>query len=211
MVVSLLRVLGEHPDLTFHRVGDGLKVLPHVPEGARPVLVHFKAALPRALEGGERVESSRLLSSPFRLAALLAHALGVESPLVLTLYREGEEPRRYLVPPGNLTAHSAWADRNLPPPRRLHLSPTTGNWALDLREGWEVTVEALAGGMRYLLLLPALEARVWLEAAGKGLVPPEELSVWRRGETPFTARGWREALAHLEEVPPSPGPEEGEG
>ncbi len=34
---------------------------------------------------------------------------------------------------------------------------------------------------------------------GQGLAPGE-LSVWRPGEEPFTARGWREALALLEEV-----------
>jgi len=143
---------------------------------------------------------ARALLSPFRLAALLGHALGVEAPLVLTTYaREGDEPRRYLVPLGNLTPYSAWAGKSLPPPWRLHLSPTTGAWALDVWEGWEVAVEALAG-RTHLLLLPALEARAWLEAAGKALVRPEGLSVWRRGETPFTAKGWEEALARLKGV-----------
>ncbi len=201
MIPALLHTLHENPSLAFHRVGEGLKVIPAVPPEARPVLAHFKAALLQALEDGERLEAQALLSSPFRLAALLAHALGVEAPLVLTLYAgEGEDPRRYLVPPGNLAGHALWADRNSPPPRRLHLSPTTGGWVLDVRGGWEVAVEALARGTRYLLLLPALEARAWLEAAGKALVPPEGLRVWRRGETPFMARGWGEALARLEGV-----------
>ncbi|RTI33713.1 hypothetical protein CSW17_02295, partial [Thermus scotoductus] len=167
---------------------------------ARPALAHFKTALLQALEDGERVEARALLS-PWRVLPLLGHALGVEAPLVLTIYaREGDEPRRYLVPPGDLTPYSAWASKNSPPPWRLHLFPTTGGWALDVRGGWEVAVEALAGRTRYLLLLPGPEARAWLEAAGKGLVRPEELSVWRRGETPFTAKGWDEALARLEEV-----------
>jgi hypothetical protein len=201
VIPALLHTLHENPSLAFHRVGEGLRVVPAVPPEARPTLARFKGALLRALEDGERVEAQALLSSPFRLAALLAHALGVEGPLVLTLYaKAGDEPRRYLVPLGNLAGHALWADRNLPPPRRLHLSPTTGDWALDVRGGWEVAVEALAGGVHYLLLLPALEARAWLEAAGKGLVPPEGLRVWRRGETPFTARGWEEALARLREV-----------
>jgi hypothetical protein len=200
-VIALLHTLHENPSLAFHRVGEALKAIPAVPPEARPVLAHFKAALLQALEDGEGVEARALLSSPFRLAALLAHALGVEGPLVLTLYaKAGDEPRRYLVPLGNLAGHALWADRNLPPPRRLHLSPTTGAWALDVWEGWEVAVEALAGGVHYLLILPALEARAWLEAAGKALVPPEGLSVWRRGETPLTAKGWGEALARLEEV-----------
>jgi hypothetical protein len=200
MTLTLLHTLHENPSLAFRRVGEGLRVVPAVPPEARPVLARFKAALLQALEDGERVEARALLS-PFRLAALLGHALGVEAPLVLTLYaREGEDPRRYLVPLGNLAGHALWADRNLPPPRRLHLSPTTGDWALDVRGGWEVAVEAMAGGVHYLLLLPALEARAWLEAAGKGLVPPEELRVWRRGEKPFTARGWEEALALIGEV-----------
>ncbi len=196
--LDLLRALHAHPSLTLHRVGEGLRVLPRVPEEARPVLSRHKTALLQGLEEGERVEARALLSSPFRLGAFLAHALGVEGPLMLTLYEEGE-PRRYLAPGGNLAPHLAWADRNLPHPRRLHLSPTTGEWAVDWRDGWEMAVEALAGGTRYLLLLPALEARAWLEGAGKGLAPGE-LSVWRPGEEPFAARGWREALALLEEV-----------
>ncbi len=201
MALDLLHALHKHPGLAFHRVGGRLGLAPTPPEGARFTLARFKPALLQALEDGEGVEARALLSSPFRLAALLAHALGVEAPLVLTTYaREGEDPRRYLVPLGNLTAYSAWANKSLPPPWRLHLSPTTGAWALDLWEGWEVAVEALAGGVHYLLLLPALEARAWLEAAGEALVRPEELRVWRRGETPLTARGWEEALARLEEV-----------
>ena len=201
MIPALLHTLHENPSLAFRRVGEGLKAIPAVPPEARPVLAHFKAALLQALEDGERVPAQALLSSPFRLAALLAHALGAEAPLVLTIYaREGDEPRRYLVPRENLTPYSAWASKNSPPPWRLHLSPTTGGWVLDLRGGWEVAVEALAGRTRYLLLLPAPEPRAWFEAAGKALVPPKELSVWRRGETPFTTRGWEEALARLEGV-----------
>ncbi len=194
--LDLLRALHAHPSLTLHRVGEGLKVLPRVPEEARPVLSRHKTALLRALEGGERVEARALLSSPWRLAALLAHALGVEGPVVLTLYEEGE-PRRYLAPGGNLAPQLAWADRNLPHPRRLHLSPTTGEWAVDWREGWEVALEARVAGMRYLLLLPAVEAWDWLEAAGKGLGLPEEVRVWRPGEEPTTATGWKEAQAAL--------------
>jgi hypothetical protein len=201
MALDLLHALHTNPGLSLHRAGGRLGLAPTPPEEARLTLARFKPALLQALEDGERVEVRALLSSPFRLAALLAHALGVETPLVLTTYaREGDEPRRYLVPSGNLAPYSAWANKSLPPPWKLHLSPTTGAWALDLRGGWEVAVEALAGGTRYLLLLPALEARAWLEAAGKGLVPPEGLSVWRRGTSPFTARGWEEALARLEEV-----------
>jgi hypothetical protein len=200
MTLALLHTLHENPSLAFRRVGEALKVIPAVPPEARPVLAHFKAALLQALEDGERVEARALLS-PWRALPLLGHALGVEASLVLTIYaKEGDEPRRYLVPPEKLTAYSAWASKNSPPPWELHLSPTTGGWALDVREGWEVAVEALAGRTRYLLLLPGLEARAWLEAAGKGLFRPEELSVWRRGETPFTAKEWDEALARLEEV-----------
>ncbi len=194
--LDLLHALHAHPSLTLHRVGEGLKVLPRVPEEARPVLGHFKPALLRALEDGEKVESSRLLSSPFRLAALLAHALGGEAPVVLTGYYEGP-PTRYLVAVDRLTPYLAWASRHLPRPRRLHLSPTTGEWAVDWREGWEVALEARVAGMRYLLLLPAVEAWDWLEAAGKGLGLPEEVRVWRPGEEPTTATGWKEAQAAL--------------
>ncbi|WP_022799458.1 hypothetical protein [Thermus islandicus] len=199
--LDLLHALHGHPTLTFHRVGEGLKVLPAVPEEARPVLAHFKPAIVQALGDGERLEAQALFSSPFRLAALLAHALGLEGPVVLTLYGKGEqEPHRYLVPPETLTPHLTWASQNLPPPRRLHLAATSGAWILEVQGGWEVALEAQVARTRYLLLHPGLEARAWLEAAHKGLVPPEELSVWRRGEAPFTARGWGEALAHLEEV-----------
>jgi hypothetical protein len=201
VIPALLYTLHENPSLAFHRVGEALKAIPAVPPEARPVLARFKPALLQALEDGEGVEAQALLSFPFRLAALLAHALGVEGPLVLTLYaKAGDEPRRYLVPLGNLAGHALWADRNLPPPRRLHLSPTTGAWALDLWGGWEVALEARMGGTALLLLYPEGGLRVYLQAAGKALVPPEGLSVWRRGETPFTARGWEEALARLEEV-----------
>jgi hypothetical protein len=56
------------------------------------------------------------------------------------------------------------------------------------------------GGTALLLLYPEGGLRAYLQAAGKGLVPPEGLQVWRRGETPFTAKAWEEALARLEEV-----------
>jgi len=201
VIPALLHTLHENPSLTFHRVGEALRVIPAVPPEARPTLAHFKGALLQALEDGEGVEARALLSSPFRLLPLLGHALGVEGPLVLTIYaREGDEPRRYLVPLGNLAPYSAWASKNSPPPWRLHLSPTTGAWALDVWEGWEVAVEARMGGTALLLLYPERGLRDYLKAAGKGLVRPEELSVWRRGKTPFTARGWGEALARLREV-----------
>ena len=200
MALDLLRALHEHPGLNFHRAGGRLGLAPTPPEEARPVLARFKAALLQALEDGEGVEA-RVLLSPWRVLPLLAHALGVEAPLVLTIYaREGEDPRRYLVPLGNLAPYSAWANKSLPPPWRLHLSPTTGAWALDVRGGWEVALEARMGGTALLLLYPERGLRDYLQAAGKGLVPPEGLSVWRRGVSPFTARGWEEALARLEEV-----------
>jgi len=200
MALDLLHALHENQGLSLHRAGGRLGLAPTPPEEARFTLARFKAALLQAFEDGEGVPAQALLSSPFRLAALLAHALGVEAPLVLTTYaREGEDPRRYLVPLGNLTPYSAWANKSLPPPWRLHLSPTTGAWALDVWEGWEVALEARMGGTA-LLLYPERGLRDYLQAAGKALVPPEELSVWRRGETPFTAKGWGEALARLGEV-----------
>jgi hypothetical protein len=200
MALDLLHALHENPSLNFHRAGGRLGLAPTPPEGARLTLARYKGALLQALEDGEGVEAQALFS-PFRLAALLAHALGVEAPLVLTLYaREGDEPRRYLVPLGNLTPYSAWANKSSPPPWRVHLSPTTGAWALDVWEGWEVALEARMGGTALLLLYPEGGLRAYLQAAGKALVPPEGLSVWKRGVSPFTARGWDEALARLEEV-----------
>ena len=53
---------------------------------------------------------------------------------------------------------------------------------MDWREGWEVALEARVARTRYLLL-PALEAWDWLEAAGKGLTL-HEVSVWQPGEAP---------------------------
>lgn len=180
--LALLHTLHAHPTLTFHRVGDGLKGLPRVPEEARPVLGRFKAALLRALEEGERLEAATLLRDPHRLAALLAHALGGEAPVVLTGYYEGP-PTRYLVAVDRLTPYLAWASRHLPAPRRLHLGPTTGGWALDWREGWEVALEAVAAGTRYLLFYPEHGARGWLEAARAGLAL-HGVSVWRPGAAP---------------------------
>lgn len=180
--LALLHTLHAHPTLTFHRVGDGLKGLPRVPEEARPVLGRFKAALLRALEEGERLEAATLLRDPHRLAALLAHALGGEAPVVLTGYYEGP-PTRYLVAVDRLTPYLAWASRHLPAPRRLHLGPTTGGWALDWREGWEVALEAVAAGTRYLLFYPEHGARGWLEAAREGLAL-HGVSVWRPGAAP---------------------------
>ncbi|MGF5733553.1 hypothetical protein ACQE8T_28335 [Klebsiella pneumoniae] len=196
--LALLHALHEHPTLTFHRVGEGVKVLPRTPEEARPVLAHFKPALLRTLEEGERLEAAALLRDPHRLAALLAHALEGEAPVWLTLYGKGEEPRRYLAPRENLTPHLAWASRHLPAPRRMHLALATGGGAVDWREGWEVALEARVAGMRYLLLPPAVEAWDWVEAAGKGLAFPEEVRVWKPGKPPATATGWKEAQSALE-------------
>ena len=78
--------------------------------------VELLAAL-RAVEEAEQGKTAVLLWDPHRLAAVLVHALGVEAPLVLTLYGE-EEPRRYLVPPGNATPALAWTSRNLLPARK---------------------------------------------------------------------------------------------
>ena len=165
-LLAALHALGRAP---LAREGGKLLLSEEAPEEAAHALRPFKPALLNALEDGEEVAASRLLSSPYRLAALLAHALGVEGPIVLTLYWDGD-PRRYLAPPGNLAPHLAWASRSLPPPRRLHLAPTTGEWTLEVWEGWEVAVEALDS--RHLLLLPAFEGHAWGEAARR----------WRRGE-----------------------------
>ncbi len=180
--LDLLHALHAHPSLTFRRVGEGLRVLPRVPEEARPVLGRFKPAVLQALEDGEQVEAATLLQDPHRLACLLAHALEGEAPVVLTGYYEGP-PTRYLVAPGDLTPYSAWASKNSPPPWRLHLAPTTGGWALDWREGWEVALEAVAAGTRYLLFYPEHGARGWLEAARAGLAL-HGVSVWRPGTAP---------------------------
>jgi hypothetical protein len=53
MTLALLHTLHENPGLTFHRVGEALRVIPAVPPEARPTLAHFKAALLQALEDGE--------------------------------------------------------------------------------------------------------------------------------------------------------------
>lgn len=185
--LALLHALHAHPSLTFHRVGEGLRVSPRVPEEARAVLAGFKGPLLQALEDGEKVEARALLRDPHRLAALLAHALGVEAPVWLTGYYEGP-PARYLVPVARLTPYLAQASRDLPRPRRLHLSPTTGTWALDWRDGWGVGLEARAGGTRYLLFYPALEARAWVEAAREGLVL-EALTTWTPGAAPREGEG----------------------
>lgn len=184
MALDLLHALHENSGLYLYRVRDRLGLAPNPPEEVQLTLSRHKPVLLRALEDGERVEASALLRDPHRLAALLAHALGVEAPVVLTLYgRKDEEPRRYLVPPGDTTSALAWAARDLPRPRRLHLAPTTVEWALDWREGWEVGLEAVAAGTRYVLLYPEHGARAWLEAAREGLAL-HGVSVWRPGAAP---------------------------
>ena len=79
----------------------------------------------RAVEEGEQGKTAVLLWDPHRLAAVLAHALGVGAPLVLTLHSE-EVPRRYLVLLGNTTPVLAWAGRNPPAPGGFTLPPPRG-------------------------------------------------------------------------------------
>ncbi|WP_038069758.1 hypothetical protein [Thermus scotoductus] len=183
MAVDLLHALHENPGLSLHRVGGRLGLAPTPPEEARLTLSRHKAALLQALEDGERVEARALLSSPFRLAALLAHALGVEGEVVRTLYPEGLAPATRYLPPEGLTPYLAWAHRDLPPPRRLHLADIGGRWVVDLVAGWEVALEAVAAGTRYLLFYPEHGARGWLEAARAGLAL-HGVSVWRPGTAP---------------------------
>mgnify|MGYP000337583059 CR=1 FL=1 len=172
-------------------------------EGLRP----FKRALLNALEDEEEVEASKLLSSPYRLAALLAHALGVEAPVVLTIYARGEaEPRRYLAPTGNLTPHLAWASRSLPPPRRLHLAPTTGGWALEVWEGWEVAVEALEDLRSFYRTLTAggfMTKRLFRPPPGLVTYEAPKLALPKEGASLI-----REARKRLKEVSREALPEE---
>ena len=162
---------------------EGRLLLPgEAPEEGAQALRPFKAALLNALEDGEEVAASKLLASPYRLAALLAHALGVEAPVVLTIYARGEdEPRRYLTPKENLTPHLAWASRSLPPPRRLHLAPTTGGWTLDVREGWGAALEAPLPRPH---VLAGAEGDIgsFLAALHEGTGYRGEVRLWRPGE-----------------------------
>ncbi|BCP97789.1 hypothetical protein TthHB5008_08900 [Thermus thermophilus] len=180
MAVDLLHALHENSGLYLYRVGDRLGLAPNPPEEVRLTLSRHKLALLRALEEGERVEAAALLRDPHRLAALLAHALGGEAPVVLTGYYEGP-PTRYLVAVDRLTPYLAWAA--LPLPRRLHLAALDGRWAVDVVGGWEVALEAVVAGTRHVLLYPEDGARGWLEAARAGLAL-HEVSVWRPGAAP---------------------------
>ena len=106
MAVDLLHALHENSGLYLYRVGGRLGLTPNPPEEARLTLSRYKPALLRALEEGERLEASMLLRDPHRLAALLAHAMGGEAPVVLTGYYEGP-PTRYLVAVDRLTPYLA--------------------------------------------------------------------------------------------------------
>ncbi len=197
--LDLLHALRAHPSLTLHRVGEGLKVLPRVPEEARPVLARFKPALLRALEEGERLEAATLLRDPHRLAALLAHALGVEGPRGADPLRGGE-PRRYLAAGDRPDPHLAWAHRNLPRSPPASPFPRHGGVGRGLAgTGGKWPSEARVAGRHPLPPPPPRPRRpgTGLRAAGKGLVLPGELSVWRPGEEPTTATGWKEAQAAL--------------
>jgi len=178
-LLAALHALGSTP---LAREGGRLLLSEEAPEEAAHALRPFKPALLNALEDGEEVEASRLLSSPYRLAALLAHALGVEGLAVATLYARGEdEPHRYLAPTGNLTPHLAWAERNLPPPRRVHLAPASGEWTLDLQEGWGVALEAPLPCPQVLV---GAEAAIgdFLAALHEGTGYRGEVRLWRPGE-----------------------------
>jgi len=106
VAVDLLHALHENSGLYLYRVGGRLGLTPNPPEEARLTLSRYKPALLRALEEGERLEASMLLRDPHRLAALLAHAMGGEAPVVLTGYYEGP-PTRYLVAVDRLTPYLA--------------------------------------------------------------------------------------------------------
>lgn len=186
-LLDLLRGLHGSSHLTLSREEGKLRVFPRAPEPLRPLLVSYKTALLHALEERERVQALRFLEDPYRLVCLAVHTFPLEAPVVLTLaygdafpsgkhldaFPSGkhlEDVRRYLAPVGNLSGYLLWAGRNLPPPHRMHFSPTTGKWALEWRKGWEVVIEAQVRGKRYLLFYPEKDAHSWESSVEDGEV-----------------------------------------
>lgn len=177
-LLDLLRGLRGSSHLTLSREGGRLRVFPRVPEPLRPLLVSYRVALLQALEERERVQALRFLEEPYRLVCLAAHTFPLEIPVVLTLaygdaFPSGkhlEDVRRYLAPVGNLSGYLLWAGRNLPPPHRMHFSPTTGKWALEWRKGWEVIIEAQVKERRYLLFYPEKDVHSWESSVEDGEV-----------------------------------------
>ena len=156
--LDLLSGLYRHPHLTFFRARERIKVLPGVPESLRPLLNRYKGALVWALEEGEKVQASRFLEEPYRLVCLAAHTFPLEVPVTLTFFY-GRDVRRYLAPVGNLSGYLLWAERNLPPPHRMHFSSTTGKWTLEWKKEWKVVVEVQVRNKQYLLFYPIRRQR----------------------------------------------------
>lgn len=177
-LLDLLRGLRGSSHLTLSREGGRLRVFPRVPEPLRPLLVSYRVALLQALEERERVQALRFLEEPYRLVCLAVHTFPLEIPVVLTLaygdaFPSGkhlEDVRRYLAPVGNLSGYLLWAGRNLPPPHRMHFSPTTGKWALEWRKGWEVVIEVRVKERRYLLFYPEKDVHSWESSVEDGEV-----------------------------------------
>lgn len=115
------------------REGSRVVFSPSPPPEHRPLLASWKAALPHALEEGERLPARELLRLERLACILLAFQEGLPPLTWATFYYEDRhEPERVLAPGPNLVPHLRWRARNLPEARRVHLGATDGRLILDL-------------------------------------------------------------------------------
>jgi len=174
------------------REGSRVVFSPAPPPEHRPILGAWKAALPHALEEGERLPARELLRLE-RLACIVA-PLGELPPMTWATfyYQDRTEPERVLVPGPNLLPSLLWRARNLPEPRRVHLAATDASFLLDLEATPEAVLRTQGKGVE-LYAWPEWRMREYLQAAARGRAPQQATLEWR-GQT---HRGTWEELAQV--------------
>ncbi len=177
--------------LPLTREQGGLLLPEEAPEEVFQAVRPHKARLLWALEDGEEVPARGLLEDPRRLVLLLVPEGAEEGGASLVIYPEGEEPpRRYLVPPGNLTPFLLWSARHEPRPRRVWCGGVKGRWAVDVEVPLEAALEAPFLG--HVLAGPEEGVEDYLRALREGTTGGK-VRLWRPGEEVLTL-GVEEAL-----------------
>ena len=173
------------------REGSRVVFSPAPPPEHRPILGAWKAALPHALEEGERLPARELLRLE-RLACIVA-PLGELPPMTWATfyYQDRTEPERVLVPGPNLLPSLLWRARNLPEPRRVHLAATDGGLILDLEAPLEAFLRVEGSGLE-VYAWPEERMREYLQAAALGREPrPVVLELGGRA---FRTLSWPEPI-----------------
>lgn len=191
-LTTLVSTLGEAA-YGVRREGGRVVFAPAPPPEHRPILAAWKEALLQAVEEGERVPAQELLRLE-RLACILLASQGELSPMTWATfyYQDRLEPERVLAPQENLLPHLRWRGRNLPAPRRVHLSATDASFLLDLEAPLEAFLRT-EGEALELFAWPEWRMREYLWAAARGRAPQQAALEWR-GQT---YRGTWEELAQV--------------